>query len=254
MHGLVRAQPFADLYRTSARGATPTGTMTALARSQVVRLHGLEIRGVLLDIDGTLLDSNDAHAQSWVDIFTRHGFAIPFERVRALIGKGGDKLLPELTAIDAESPRGKALSDERRKRFLQDYLPKLRPTRGARQLVEAAKGEGLRVVVATSSSEKELGALLEQAGVADLIQRATSSDDGASKPDPDIVRAALAEGKLAAHEAVMVGDTPYDIEAAARGGVKTVALRCGGWWDDKALGGALAIYDDPAALAAIVRP
>lgn len=219
-----------------------------------VRLHGVALRGVLLDIDGTLLDSNDAHAQSWVDIFQRHRFDIPFERVRPLIGKGGDKLLPELTGIDAESPRGKALSDERSKRFLEDYLPKLRPTRGARELVETLKGKGLRLVVATSSSEKELGALLEQAGVADLLKRATSSDDGASKPDPDIVRAALAEGKLAAHEAVMVGDTPYDIEAATRSGVKTIALRCGGWWDDAALAGALAIHDDPAALAAIVRP
>ena len=218
-----------------------------------MQLHGLALRGVLLDIDGTLLDSNDAHAQSWVDIFTRHRFGIPFDRVRPLIGKGGDKLLPELTGIDAESPRGKALSDERRKRFLEDYLPKLQPTRGARPLVEVLQAQGMRIVIATSSGEKELGALLEQAGVADLVRRATSSDDGASKPDPDIVRAALAEGKLAANEAVLVGDTPYDIEAATRGGVKTIALRCGGWWDDKALGGALAIYDDPAALAAIVR-
>jgi len=219
-----------------------------------VQLHGVAIRGVLLDIDGTLLDSNDAHARSWADIFQRHGFDIPVGRVRPLIGKGGGKLLPELTGIDAESPRGKALSGERSQLFLQDYLPELRPTRGARQLVEAFKARGLRLVVATSSNEKELDALLRQAGIADLIRRATSADDGASKPDPDIVRAALAEGKLAAQEALMVGDTPYDIEAAARSGVKTIALRCGGWWDDAALAGALAIHDDPAALAAIVRP
>ena len=210
---------------------------------------GVAVRGVLLDIDGTLLDSNDAHARSWVEIFKRHGRDIGFERVRPLIGEGGDKLLPQLTGIEAESAEGKALSEERRQLILRDYLPALRPTRGARQLVERLKAEGLRVVVATSSNGEELGALLRQAGVADLIARATSSDDGASKPDPDIVRAALREADLAPGDVVMVGDTPYDIEAAHRAGVRTIALRCGGWWDDAALAGAVGIYDDPASLS-----
>jgi HAD superfamily hydrolase (TIGR01509 family) len=215
-------------------------------------LAGISVRAVLLDVDGTLLDSNDAHAQSWVDIFQRHGYSIPFDRVRPLIGEGGDKLLPQLTGIEADSPRGKVLSDERRALFLERYLPALRPTRGARRLVEAMKQKGLTVVVATSSNAKELRPLLQQAGVAGLIGRATSSDDGASKPDPDIVRAALAEAKVAAEEAVMVGDTPYDIEAARRSGVRAIALRCGGWWSDAALSGAAAIYDHPEELAAIV--
>ncbi|HWI39655.1 MAG TPA: HAD family hydrolase [Burkholderiales bacterium] len=210
---------------------------------------GVPVRGVLLDIDGTLLDSNDAHARSWVEVFRRHGMHIPFERVRPLIGEGGDKLLPQLTGIDAESAEGKALSEERRELFLRDYLPALRPTRGARTLVERLKAAGLRLVVATSSNGEELGALLRQAGVAELIGRATSSDDGASKPDPDIVRAALREADLAPGDVVMVGDTPYDIVAAKRAGVKAIALRCGGWWDDAALAGAAAIYDDPAALS-----
>jgi HAD superfamily hydrolase (TIGR01509 family) len=214
-----------------------------------VSVAGLRVRGVLLDVDGTLLDSNDAHARSWAEVFRRHRMDIGFEQVRPLVGEGGDKLLPQLTGIDAESPRGKALSEERRKLFLDEFLPTLRPTGGARMLVERLKAKGLRLVVATSANEKELGALLRQAGVDDLIERATSSDDGASKPDPDIVRAALEEAKVAPEEAVMVGDTPYDIEAARRAGVSTIALRCGGWWDDDALGGAVAIYDDPAALA-----
>jgi len=214
-----------------------------------VVLCGIRVRGVLLDVDGTLLDSNDAHARSWAQVFERHGMHIGFEQVRPLVGEGGDKLLPQLTGMDAESARGKELSEERRKLFLEKFLPALRPTRGARMFVERLKAKGLRVVIATSANEKELGALLHQAGVKDLIEHATSSDDGASKPDPDIVRAALEEAKLAPAEAVMVGDTPYDIEAAARAGVRTIALRCGGWWDDAALGGAVAIYDDPAALA-----
>ena len=197
-----------------------------------------------------MLESNDAHAHSWVEVFRRHGFDIPFERVRPLIGKGGDKLLPELTGIDAESARGKELSDERSTLFLEKYLPGLAPTRGARTLLDRLKARRLRLVIATSSNEKELKALLRQAGIADLIGRATTSDDGASKPDPDIVRAVLAEGGLAADQAIMIGDTPYDIEAAGRAGVRTIALRCGGGWGDTALSGAIAIYDDPAALAA----
>ena len=106
-------------------------------------------------------------------------------------------------------------------------------------------------MVATSSSGDELHQLLRQARVDDLIEKATSSSDAEnSKPDPDIIQAALKKGKLRPQDSVMLGDTPYDIEAAGRAGVPTIALRCGGWWDDAALAGAVAIYDDPAALLA----
>ena len=209
------------------------------------------VTGVLLDIDGTLVDSNDAHVQSWVEIFRRYGYDIPFGRVRPLIGKGSDKLLPELTGLDSEAGKGKQLTEERKQLFLRDYLPSLRPTNGARDLVKRLRDDGSRVVVATSSSDDELNQLLRQARVDDLIEQATSSSDGeSSKPDPDIIQAALKKGKLRPQGAVMLGDTPYDIEAAARAGVLTIALRCGGWWDDAALAGAVAIYDDPAALLA----
>ena len=207
--------------------------------------------GVLLDIDGTLLDSNDAHAQSWVEIFRRYGYDIPFGRVRPLIGKGGDKLLPELTGIDSEAGEGKQMTEERKQLFLRYYLLKLRPTNGARDLVERLRDDGFRLVVATSSSGDELDRLLRQARVDDLIEQATSSSDAEdSKPDPDIIQAALKKGKLRPQEAVMLGDTPFDIEAAAHAAVPTIALRCGGWWDDAALAGAVAIYDDPATLLA----
>src|SRR5688500_15459696 len=102
--------------------------------------------GVLLDIDGTLLASNDAHAPSWVDIFRRHGYDIAFERVRSLIGKGSDKLLPELTGLDSEAGKGKQMTEERSQLFLRDYLPKLRPTRGARDLVKRLRDDGFCLV------------------------------------------------------------------------------------------------------------
>ncbi|MBA2689323.1 MAG: HAD family hydrolase [Burkholderiales bacterium] len=205
--------------------------------------------GVLLDIDGTLLNSNDAHAEAWLEIFRRYGYVASYDSVRPLIGKGGDKLLPEITGLDEESEVGEQMAEERKTLFMRDYLPRLRPTAGARRLVERLRKEGFRLVVATSAGDEELGLLLQQAEVKDLIEQATTANDAEhSKPDPDIVQAALAMAKLRPEEAVMIGDTPHDIEAARRAGLPTIALRCGGWWDDAALAGAVAIYDDPAAL------
>src|SRR3982074_1920679 len=119
--------------------------------------------GVLLDVDGTLLDSNDAHARSWVEVLRRHGYDIPFERVRPLIGKGTDKLLPEVTGLDPESGPGQKMSGQRKALFLRDYLPRLRPTRGARALVERLRREGFRLVVATSAGGGGVGLLVRPA-------------------------------------------------------------------------------------------
>jgi len=218
--------------------------------AQTPRAPGSALRTVLLDIDGTLIDSNDAHARAWVESLRAHGYVVPFEQVRPLIGMGGDKLLPELTGLDPESGEAERLGATRSELFLRE-LPSLQPTRGARPLLEHLLDVGFELVVATSAKEDEVRALLEQAGVSDLIQLASSADDAErSKPDPDIVQAALRlSGSQAAHSA-MLGDTPYDIEAAARARVPAIALRCGGWWDDAALSGATALYDDPADLLA----
>jgi len=209
------------------------------------------LRAALIDVDGTLLDSNDAHAASWADVFAEYGYDIGFEHVRPLVGMGGDKLVPILTGHDHESPRGKELAERKKAVFDQKYLPRLRPTRGARELLEHMIAEGLTLVIATSAGGDEMHGLLERAGIADLIDDATSSGDvESSKPDPDVIGAALRKGGVSPDEAVMIGDTPYDIAAAASAGVPTIALRCGGWWDDLALGGAVAIYNDPADLLA----
>lgn len=219
--------------------------------TQNPRPPGSALRTVLLDIDGTLIDSNDAHARAWVDSLREHGYVIRFEQVRPLIGMGGDKVLPQLTGLDPESGEAERMGVTRSELFLGRELPTLRATRGARALLEHMLAQGLELVVATSAKDDEVRALLEQAGVSDLIRLASSADDAErSKPDPDIVQAALRlSGSQAAHSA-MIGDTPYDVEAAARARVPAIALRCGGWWDDAALGQAAAIYDDPADLVA----
>ena len=207
------------------------------------------LRGCLLDVDGTLIDSNDAHARSWVDVLQENDFDVTYAQVRALIGMGGDKLVRAVTGLDVERGRGKELASRRTERFRRDYLPSLCATPGARDLVARMKAEDLRLVIATSASEQELNVLLEQAGLSELIHRRTTSDDAEdSKPDPDIVHAALRRGQLEPAATLMLGDTPYDIEAAERAGVRTIALRCGGWWADDALAGAVGIYDDPSEL------
>jgi HAD superfamily hydrolase (TIGR01509 family) len=207
-------------------------------------------RGVLVDVDGTLVDSNDAHARAWVDVLGRHGVAVDFARVRPLIGMGGDKILPYLARIDGHSARGETISDQRARLFRETYLREVRAFPRVRELLERLRRDDLAIVVASSAKEEELQPLVALAGIDDLLQARTSGDDAArSKPDPDIVVAALRKVHLAPEEAVLLGDTPYDVESAAQAGVDTVALRSGGF-SDAQLVGAIAIYDDPADLLA----
>lgn len=208
------------------------------------------VEAVLLDIDGTLLDSNDAHAQAWSDTLREAGFEVGSEAVRPLVGMGSDKLLPELTGVDAESEQGKQLVARRKEIFAKEYLPSIRPFPKANELLARMRADGLRLVVATSASEDELRGLLHALGAEWLLDEATSSSDAAeSKPDPDIVRAAVDRAGVSPDRCVMIGDTPYDVEAATRARVPIIALRCGGWGDDD-LRGAVEIYDDPAMLLA----
>jgi HAD superfamily hydrolase (TIGR01509 family) len=210
----------------------------------------MKVRAAVLDIDGTLIDSNDAHAQAWVDVGKEMGYDIDFAHVRSLIGKGGDKVLPEITGLKDESDEAEKLKKRRGEIFQQRYLPKLKPFPRARELLERFQAEGLTLVVATSASKDDMGKLLEKAGVKDLIEEKTSqSDVEASKPDPDVIEAAVEKAGCKPAEAVMLGDTPYDVEASRRAGVPCVALRCGGWGDED-LSDAVAIYDDPADLLA----
>lgn len=209
-----------------------------------------KLRGVLFDVDGTLVDSNESHARAWVEAFAEHDISVELERMRWMIGMGGDKVLREVANLSDESPEGRAIAERRGQIFAQRYLPRLTPCRGARALVEHIHNRGLELAVASSAKTDELTPLLRVADVEAFFPIKTSSDDAeSSKPDPDIVHAALQRAKLAADEAILIGDTPYDIEAGRRAGVDVIAVRCGGWRDD-GLHGAAALYDDPADLLA----
>lgn len=200
------------------------------------------LRAVLLDLDGTLVDSNEAHARAWHEVFARHGRTVAIEAIRDAIGKGGDKLLRELGRFDDESEEGHAMSEERKELFKARYLPTLQPLPGSRQIVERLLDEGLLLAVATSATSAEVDGLLRVARVDDLVTLKTTADHAErSKPDPDIVVAALGLLGVQPDEAILLGDTPYDVAAAERAGSKAVALRTGGWAPAD-LAPALAVY------------
>jgi HAD superfamily hydrolase (TIGR01509 family) len=208
------------------------------------------VRAVLFDVDGTLVDSNDAHARAWVDAFAEAGVQVSYDDVRRAIGMGGDKLMPAVAGVSEDSPEGARISKRRPVIFKERYLPRIRPLPGASDLARTLKARGDTLVAASSAKQEELTALLRIAGVERLLDAATSGDDAEeSKPDPDIVHAALERAGARPDEAVMIGDTPYDVKAARTAGVRVIALRSGGWTDED-LHGAEAVYDHPADLLA----
>ena len=205
---------------------------------------------MIFDVDGTLVDSNDAHADAWVEAFAEHGITVAYDSVRRAIGMGSDKLMPAVAGIEEDTNEGKTISTRRSDIFQRRWLPRLRPFPGAHDLVQRLKDDGFTLAVASSAKDQELHALLKIADVADLIPARTSSDDAdRSKPDPDIVSAAIERTKCPRERTVMIGDTPYDVEAATRAGIQIIAFTCGGWSAGD-LRGAAAVFDGPADLLA----
>lgn len=210
----------------------------------------LSIRGVILDVDGTLVDSNDQHAKAWYETLHAHHINTSYEKIRSLIGMGGDNFLPTAAGIEKDSALGKQIAEERSRLFKRDYLPTLKPFPNVTDLLTRMKSDDLHLAVGSSSEQDELKELLKIAGAAPYLEAQVSSGDvEQSKPDPDIVHTALNKLGLKPNEVVLIGDTPYDIEAALKAGVHTIAFQCGGW-SAKDLKDAIAIYDSPADLLA----
>ena len=206
-------------------------------------------KAVLFDIDGTLLDSDDAHAHAWLDALRGHGKNVPFDLLRSKIGMGGDKLLCEVAGIPEDSVEGQSITERRIALLKGYYLPDIGPLPGARPLVERLRARGLVCAAVSSAKAADLADLLRIATVADLLDPVISSDDADnSKPDPDLVQIAVDRLGLTPAECVFIGDTPYDVLACERAGVPVIGFRSGGW-DDRGLRGAIAVYDDPQDLA-----
>jgi HAD superfamily hydrolase (TIGR01509 family) len=209
------------------------------------------IKAVIFDIDGTLVDSVDLHAECWREALAHFGVDVPFERVRSQIGKGGDQLLPMFLSAEQLATLGEKIERYRSERFKRDYLPNIRPFPKVRELFQRIKGEGVRIALASSAKGDEVGHYKRIANIEDLIDAEVSGDDVAhSKPCPDIYQVALSRlNPLTAAEVLAVGDSPYDAEAAKKVGIKTIGVLCGGFPErDLRLAGCIAIYRDPADL------
>jgi HAD superfamily hydrolase (TIGR01549 family) len=208
------------------------------------------LKAVIFDIDGTLVDSVDLHAQAWQEAFAHFGHQVEFSAVRSQIGKGGDQLMPVFLSKKEIDSRGEEIEEYRSKLYKQKYLPRVRGFPEVRQLIERLKGNGLDVVLASSAKSDELQTYKRIAEIEDLIDEETSADDAAkSKPHPDIFKAALDRLGVAASEALVVGDSPYDAQAARKIGLRTIGVLCGGFPEaDLRKAGCIAIYRDPADL------
>jgi HAD superfamily hydrolase (TIGR01549 family) len=211
------------------------------------------LKAVIFDIDGTLIDSVDLHARAWQEALAHFGKQVEYERVRYQIGKGGDQLMPVFLSEEELERFGKELEEYRGELFKREYLSRVKGFPAVRELFERIEREGLRIALASSAKADELKTYKKIAHIEDLVEEETSSDDAEkSKPHPDIFEAALERlGDTEPSEAIVVGDTPYDAEAAGKAGIKTIGFLCGGFpEEDLRAAGCIRIYRDAADLLA----
>jgi HAD superfamily hydrolase (TIGR01549 family) len=209
------------------------------------------ISAAIFDLDGTLVDSNELHVQAWQETFLHFGKEFALEKLREQIGKGGDQYLPVFLSEKEMREIGKQVDEFRGKIFKKKYLSRVRPFPRVRELLERAHSDGKKIALASSGKADEVEYYQKLIGIRDLVDCQTTADDVAhSKPKPDVFIAALRMlGHLAPEQAIAIGDTPYDIEAAKKIDLATIALLCGGFLEEELRdAGAIAIFRDPADL------
>ncbi|MDP9796379.1 HAD superfamily hydrolase (TIGR01509 family) [Catenuloplanes nepalensis] len=214
-----------------------------------------ERRGVLFDVDGTLVDTTYLHTVSWWSALREHGHDVPMAVIHRAVGMGSDRMPGHLLGDDRDPGQDDGLRAAH-KAFYAGNRDRLRPLPGARELLFTCAERGLAVVLASSADEEELDALRTALDADDAITAATSSADageGGSKPAPDILEAALAQSGVDPARAVFVGDSVWDMAAGGRLDLPCIGLACGGTCKSELAGaGAVAVYDDPASLLALL--
>jgi HAD superfamily hydrolase (TIGR01549 family) len=209
----------------------------------------VKLQAVLLDIDGTLIDSNDMHAKCWVEAFAHFGKEVPWDVIRSQIGKGGDLLVPDTLNAREMRDIGEPLKKYRGELWKREYMKSVQPFPGAIEAIRGIADRSVKIAFASSSNPDEVEYYVELLGVDDLLEGTTSKEDAQfSKPSPEIFQAALERVKSDPARTLVVGDTPYDILAAHRIAVAVAAVRCGGF-PDESLAKAEFLFDDVAALA-----
>ncbi len=210
------------------------------------------IEAVLLDVDGTLVDSNAQHAKAWQGAFAKFDIHLKFETLLSQIGKGGDQLLPVFLPEAQVKTIGPGIEKARKEIFQRDYRESVQPFPKVRQLVAQMKDAGLKIAIASSAAKDELQHYKKLARIEDLVEEETTSEDAEkSKPHPDIFAAALERLNVAGERAVTLGDTPYDAEASKKIGIRTIGLTSGGWSKEELQkAGCIEVYEDAADLLA----
>ncbi len=206
-------------------------------------------RAAILDVDGTLVDTNYHHALAWYRAFRECDIVLPVWRLHRHVGMGGDKFVGAVAGEDVEERLGEGLRS-RWEELFDELMDEVAPLAGARQLLEELKRRGSSVVLASSAIEKHLDAFLEKLDARELVDDWTTKDDvEGSKPEPDLVNAGLA--KAGTRDAVMVGDSPYDCEAARRAGIETITVMTGGFSEEELRdAGAASVFESLEALLA----
>ena len=183
----------------------------------------------ILDIDGTLVDTNYQHALGWYRAFRRHGIVLPVWRIHRHLGMGGDQVVEALTDEGTENQVGDKIR-ETEKELYSELIDEVEPMEGSRELIAELGQRGHVVVLASSAKEDEVEHYLDLLDARDLADAwTTSADVEATKPAPDLVHSALEKVGGSADDAVMIGDTPWDVKAAERAGVGTLAVLTGGF-------------------------
>jgi HAD superfamily hydrolase (TIGR01509 family) len=204
------------------------------------------LQAIVLDIDGTLVDTNYQHAIAWDRAFARHGVFVELWRIHRHIGMGGDQLVTELAGSDVEEDKGDEIRDAESDLY-GELIEEVRVIEGARELIGALSERDVSVVLASSAKEQEVERYVEMLGAKDRAEWTTSSDVESTKPEPDLVEAAL--DKAGTREAVMVGDTVWDVKAARRAGLETIGVLTGGFSETELReAGAIAVYESVMAV------
>ena len=208
------------------------------------------LRAFIFDIDGTLVDSNELHVDSWDRAFRHFGKQFSREQLRAQIGKGSDQYLPKFLSPNEIKRFGKQLDEYRSEIFRKEYLPRVKPFPKVRELFQRIREDDNKIALASSGKKEDAKYYIDLLKIDSLIEGDTSADDAdRSKPAPDIFSAALEKLSVTPNEAITVGDTRFDIEAAAKIGLRTIALSCGGTSPETLReAGAVALYRDPGDL------
>jgi HAD superfamily hydrolase (TIGR01509 family) len=203
----------------------------------------------ILDIDGTLVDTNYHHTVAWYRAFRQNGVVLPMWRIHRHMGMGGDQLVASLTDDATEEEKGDDIRAAEKPLYLA-FIEEVEPMEGARGLIEDIKANGHHVVLASSAKQDEVDHYLDQLDARELADDwTTSADVESTKPQPDLVQAALDKVGADASDAVLIGDTTWDIEAAKRAGVETIAVRTGGFGTDELEeAGAVAVFESVAEL------